>query len=145
MIVSYETLRTLTTYLANCSIGLLLCDEGHRLKNSGMWSSLGQGVRIWRMCRIINFPGFKLIKCETTCNIIGYSDPGREIRPLLLSQSLTKLFIRMTCQSTSLYSTLQTRIILDRKVISVRTSRMLSFVAEMQTHQTLWRQNVRRS
>ncbi|KAF9454567.1 hypothetical protein P691DRAFT_312855 [Macrolepiota fuliginosa MF-IS2] len=34
MIVSYETLRTLTVYLANCSIGLLLCDEGHRLKNS---------------------------------------------------------------------------------------------------------------
>ncbi|KAG6814482.1 hypothetical protein H0H92_000007 [Tricholoma furcatifolium] len=35
MIVSYETLRTLGAYLANCSIGLLLCDEGHRLKNSG--------------------------------------------------------------------------------------------------------------
>ena len=35
MIVSYETLRTLTAYLAGCSIGLLLCDEGHRLKNSG--------------------------------------------------------------------------------------------------------------
>ncbi|GBE82171.1 DNA repair protein, SNF2 family [Sparassis latifolia] len=34
MIVSYETLRTLTAHLANCSIGLLLCDEGHRLKNS---------------------------------------------------------------------------------------------------------------
>ncbi|KAK7020538.1 DNA repair protein rhp54 [Favolaschia claudopus] len=34
MIVSYETLRTLTAYLANCAIGLLLCDEGHRLKNS---------------------------------------------------------------------------------------------------------------
>lgn len=34
MIVSYETLRTLTTYLAGCKIGLLLCDEGHRLKNS---------------------------------------------------------------------------------------------------------------
>ncbi|KAF8831208.1 hypothetical protein HHX47_DHR1000010 [Lentinula edodes] len=34
MIVSYETLRTLTAYLANCKIGLLLCDEGHRLKNS---------------------------------------------------------------------------------------------------------------
>ncbi|KAI6045738.1 DNA repair protein, SNF2 family [Pisolithus marmoratus] len=34
MIVSYETLRTLSPYLANCSIGLLLCDEGHRLKNS---------------------------------------------------------------------------------------------------------------
>jgi DNA repair and recombination RAD54-like protein len=33
MIVSYETLRTLTTELANCEIGLLVCDEGHRLKN----------------------------------------------------------------------------------------------------------------
>lgn len=37
MIVSYETLRTLSAHLANCSIGLLLCDEGHRLKNSGMF------------------------------------------------------------------------------------------------------------
>ncbi|KAJ3555036.1 hypothetical protein NP233_g12298 [Leucocoprinus birnbaumii] len=33
MIVSYETLRTLTPYLAGCPVGLLLCDEGHRLKN----------------------------------------------------------------------------------------------------------------
>jgi len=33
MIVSYETLRTLATELANCEIGLLVCDEGHRLKN----------------------------------------------------------------------------------------------------------------
>ncbi|KAG6816443.1 hypothetical protein H0H87_005998 [Tephrocybe sp. NHM501043] len=37
MIVSYETLRTLGAHLANCSIGLLLCDEGHRLKNSGQY------------------------------------------------------------------------------------------------------------
>jgi len=36
MIVSYETLRTLTVHLATCKIGLLLCDEGHRLKNSGI-------------------------------------------------------------------------------------------------------------
>jgi DNA repair and recombination RAD54-like protein len=36
MIVSYETLRTMTAHLAQCSIGLLLCDEGHRLKNSGL-------------------------------------------------------------------------------------------------------------
>ncbi|KZS91127.1 DNA repair protein, SNF2 family [Sistotremastrum niveocremeum HHB9708] len=34
MIVSYETLRSLTELLAGASIGLLLCDEGHRLKNS---------------------------------------------------------------------------------------------------------------
>ena len=38
MIVSYETLRTLSAHLANCNIGLLLCDEGHRLKNSGLCS-----------------------------------------------------------------------------------------------------------
>ena len=35
MIVSYESLRTLSTQLNDCPIGLLLCDEGHRLKNSG--------------------------------------------------------------------------------------------------------------
>lgn len=35
LIVSYETLRTLEASLAGCEIGLLLCDEGHRLKNSG--------------------------------------------------------------------------------------------------------------
>lgn len=33
MIVSYETLRTLSAELNNCEIGLLVCDEGHRLKN----------------------------------------------------------------------------------------------------------------
>lgn len=36
MIVSYETLRTLAAELNNCEVGLLVCDEGHRLKNSGL-------------------------------------------------------------------------------------------------------------
>jgi DNA repair and recombination RAD54-like protein len=40
MIVSYETLRTLQDELAKCPIGLLLADEGHRLKNSGESSIL---------------------------------------------------------------------------------------------------------
>lgn len=40
MIVSYETLRSLQAELANCRIGLLLCDEGHRLKNSGMFDRI---------------------------------------------------------------------------------------------------------
>jgi DNA repair and recombination RAD54-like protein len=39
MVVSYETLRTLESELAGCPVGLLLCDEGHRLKNSGKSSS----------------------------------------------------------------------------------------------------------
>ncbi|KAJ9098072.1 DNA repair protein rhp54, partial [Naganishia adeliensis] len=34
MVVSYETLRTLQEELEGCPVGLLLCDEGHRLKNS---------------------------------------------------------------------------------------------------------------
>lgn len=38
MIVSYETLRSLQEELANCHIGLLLADEGHRLKNAGKLS-----------------------------------------------------------------------------------------------------------
>lgn len=34
VIVSYEKLRTLTDELGSTEIGLLLADEGHRLKNS---------------------------------------------------------------------------------------------------------------
>lgn len=34
MIVSYETLRNLQELLGNTEIGLMLCDEGHRLKNA---------------------------------------------------------------------------------------------------------------
>ncbi len=33
MIVSYETLRSLTDNIGDTEVGLLLCDEGHRLKN----------------------------------------------------------------------------------------------------------------
>jgi DNA repair and recombination RAD54-like protein len=38
MIVSYESLRGMQPYFTGCKIGLLLCDEGHRLKNAG-WST----------------------------------------------------------------------------------------------------------
>ena len=40
MIVSYETLRSLQDELVNCPIGLLLADEGHRLKNAGTQPAL---------------------------------------------------------------------------------------------------------
>ncbi|KAI7897583.1 P-loop containing nucleoside triphosphate hydrolase protein [Cokeromyces recurvatus] len=33
LIISYESLRAYTKYLQKCQIGILLCDEGHRLKN----------------------------------------------------------------------------------------------------------------
>lgn len=35
LIISYESLRAYSKYLKKSPIGLLLCDEGHRLKNSG--------------------------------------------------------------------------------------------------------------
>lgn len=34
LIVSYETLRNITGELGSAEVGLLLCDEGHRLKNA---------------------------------------------------------------------------------------------------------------
>ena len=34
LIVSYETLRMYAPILSKTEIGLLLCDEGHRLKNA---------------------------------------------------------------------------------------------------------------
>lgn len=36
LIISYESLRMYAPVLAQTPIGLMLCDEGHRLKNSGM-------------------------------------------------------------------------------------------------------------
>ena len=60
MIVSYETLRNLTVHLNNCKIGLLLCDEGHRLKNSGMLSLGFSRVfvpTIWVNCRVSDISG----------------------------------------------------------------------------------------
>src|SRR5699024_2569996 len=42
LIVSYETLRMYVEVLKDAPIGLLLCDEGHRLKNkdSLTWTAL---------------------------------------------------------------------------------------------------------
>lgn len=34
LIISYETLRAYVPVIKKCEIGLLLCDEGHRLKNA---------------------------------------------------------------------------------------------------------------
>ncbi|KAJ3127270.1 DNA-dependent ATPase protein rad54 [Nowakowskiella sp. JEL0407] len=34
LIISYESLRSYSSVISNAEIGLLLCDEGHRLKNS---------------------------------------------------------------------------------------------------------------
>ena len=80
MIVSYETLRNLTAHLANCSIGLLLCDEGHRLKNSGVFKYLSEMRRHIPIsilkCRINDISNPKRSERETTGNIVRNTHPG---------------------------------------------------------------------
>lgn len=80
MIVSYETLRTLSQYLVTCSIGLLLCDEGHRLKNSGtqLQYSFATACRlICLLVRITNIPGSELAEREAPCHPLGDTHPGK--------------------------------------------------------------------
>lgn len=78
MIVSYETLRTLSVHLANCSIGLLLCDEGHRLKNSGNTCSLEIFAIYSRIeHRFSNFPSAQRTGRQASRHPHRYSHPGK--------------------------------------------------------------------
>lgn len=76
MIVSYETLRTLSVYLANCSIGLLLCDEGHRLKNSGEMEPFCGMRKLTVICRFSHIPGTERSERSKARNPYWYSYPG---------------------------------------------------------------------
>lgn len=78
MIVSYETLRTLTALLVNCNIGLLLCDEGHRLKNSGRlthFQELNQIATESRFLRQSNVPSLELAQRQETSHPYRNSHP----------------------------------------------------------------------
>ncbi|PWN37821.1 uncharacterized protein FA14DRAFT_118818 [Meira miltonrushii] len=57
MIVSYETLRNLVEVLGEAEVGLLLCDEGHRLKNSDSltYKALDQ-IKVKRRCILSGTP-----------------------------------------------------------------------------------------
>lgn len=70
MIVSYETLRTLQEELAQCQIGLLLADEGHRLKNAGKAPHVMADTK-----RHLDIPGADSFKCAKACDIDRYTDP----------------------------------------------------------------------
>lgn len=78
MIVSYETLRILTVHLANCTIGLLLCDEGHRLKNSGESSSFHRSmINFDKICdRIVDISSPERIKRQAASYSFWYTHPG---------------------------------------------------------------------
>jgi hypothetical protein len=77
MIVSYETLRTMTAHLAQCSIGLLLCDEGHRLKNSGLWQKIDPDVSPTNyVYRITDIPSVEFIASQASRDSNGNANPG---------------------------------------------------------------------
>jgi len=59
LIISYESLRMYAPILAQTPIGLMLCDEGHRLKNSGM-------IYIAKGC--LTLPGYKANTSFDTLN-----------------------------------------------------------------------------
>lgn len=84
MIVSYETLRTLSVHLANCTIGLLLCDEGHRLKNSGMEPSAFCVVHTHATLRVPDLPGTEWTQRETQGHPLRHSHPGKSNRTLII-------------------------------------------------------------
>lgn len=146
MIVSYETLRTLSVHLANCSIGLLLCDEGHRLKNSGTACFLIIDARI-HICTIESLT-FQALNGLNVRRRVILSGTPIQVWSLDTISSITLLIIlfhRMTCRSTFHCSTSPTPISSARRMTSGRTLRMLSFgdVMPMPAMQT--RQKVRRN
>lgn len=100
MIVSYETLRTLTVHLAGASIGLLLCDEGHRLKNSGKTFPIDDvNFRLTVIRRITHFCCIERSERETSCHPVRYAHPGtfpvfhfKTITQLLRQNDLSEYF-----------------------------------------------------
>ncbi|KAF8320056.1 DNA repair protein, SNF2 family [Clavulina sp. PMI_390] len=75
MIVSYETLRNLAVELSGAKIGLLLCDEGHRLKNSENQTFTAlNGLNVQRRVIITGTP----IQNDLTeyFSLLNFANPG---------------------------------------------------------------------
>jgi hypothetical protein len=84
MIVSYETLRTLQDELAGAPIGLLLADEGHRLKNAGkLWDSPAKAKLTFRHTYL---PIPHRFECAKKSHPHWYTYPKRFIRILCPAQ-----------------------------------------------------------
>lgn len=90
MIVSYETLRSLNDELAGCEVGLLLADEGHRLKNPGEYTHRGscsisidlisnRALCICSICRIPNVCRPQLHPMHPTSHPYWYSCPSKSL------------------------------------------------------------------
>lgn len=115
MVVSYETLRSLQDELAGCPVGLLLADEGHRLKNSG---KLLQPLMSLLTFRLANVSGAQHHQCAASGHSVRHAHPGKSSCQLVNEADQA----RTICPSTSPCSTLRTQNILVRASTFVKTS-----------------------
>ncbi|KAI8065710.1 P-loop containing nucleoside triphosphate hydrolase protein [Gongronella butleri] len=75
LIISYETLRSYTKYMKKCPVGLLLCDEGHRLKNGG--SMLFQELNKLQVKRRVILSGTPIQNdLSEYYNLLDFANPG---------------------------------------------------------------------
>ncbi|CAO3590694.1 unnamed protein product [Absidia cylindrospora] len=75
LIISYETLRAYTKYMKNCPVGLLLCDEGHRLKNGE--SQLFKELNKLQVRRRVILSGTPIQNdLSEYYNLIDFANPG---------------------------------------------------------------------
>ena len=144
LIVSYETLRTLQPYLANVEVGLLLCDEGHRLKNGGKFGFVyNSKLSSYRWSRLLNVHGSDESSSETPCYSLGDTDTGSLLLGIISMRA--NLSSRMISPSTFLFSTSPTLTSLAPGTIFVRTLRTQSCGAETPMPLTRTKKNVKKS
>ncbi|CAO3678536.1 unnamed protein product [Umbelopsis ramanniana] len=75
LIISYETLRSYCPVLKNCQIGLLLCDEGHRLKNGN--SLTFQGLNSLQVQRRVILSGTPIQNdLSEYFSLLNFANPG---------------------------------------------------------------------
>ncbi|KAJ2864372.1 DNA-dependent ATPase protein rad54 [Coemansia erecta] len=75
LIISYETLRTYISVLSSSPIGLLMCDEGHRLKNSA--SQTYQALNSLQVQRRIILSGTPIQNDLTEYfSLLNFTNPG---------------------------------------------------------------------
>ncbi|KAI9500023.1 P-loop containing nucleoside triphosphate hydrolase protein [Coemansia spiralis] len=75
LIISYETLRTYINILSSSPIGMLLCDEGHRLKNSA--SQTYQALNSLQVKRRVILSGTPIQNDLTEYfSLLNFTNPG---------------------------------------------------------------------
>lgn len=128
MVVSYETLRSLQDELAGCPVGLLLADEGHRLKNSG---SLPLSRESTDIVRLANVSSVEYYQRPTESHPLGNAHPGASTANADICIPADNDH-RTTYQNTSLSSILPTQNTSVRALISAKTLNSRFYAGAMQ-------------